>query len=136
MVMPGSLNTALNAQELFEGLKDAATASLGSDIEEIQGFAHDQLQAIAQQGVLAANGLADGSINDANKETFLDGLKEMVGSFLNVLAGLTAVVVEKMWNSMVGVIWGAINKATGLALVVPTPDRAAACTAVSRERKG
>ena len=42
----------------------------------------------------------------------------MVRSFVNTLAGLLAVTIEKTWNAIVEVIWGAINKATGLALRV------------------
>ena len=37
----------------------------------------------------------------------------------NTLAGLAVVSAEEIWNAAVGVIWAAINQATGLALKVP-----------------
>jgi hypothetical protein len=49
----------------------------------------------------------------------------MVRSFVNTLAGLVAVIIEETWNAIVGVVWAAINKATGLALRVPSQGRRA-----------
>jgi hypothetical protein len=49
----------------------------------------------------------------------------MTRSFVNTLAGLAVVTAEKLWNGIVGVLWGAINKATGLNLFPPPPSPAA-----------
>jgi hypothetical protein len=43
----------------------------------------------------------------------------MARSFVNTLAGLVTVMAEEIWNAVVGAIWAAVNKATGLSLTVP-----------------
>ena len=80
---------------------------------------HADPQAIGQQAVFVSAGIADGSISGDTRDFFLDSLEEMVRSFVNTLAGLVTVMIEETWNAIVGVIWAAINKATGLALTVP-----------------
>ena len=103
---------------LVTQIQTAATAAIGNDVTALSGFSNQQLTAIAQQAVLVSTGIADGSITGETREFFLDSLKEMVRSFVNTLAGLVTVMIEETWNAIVGVIWGAIGKATGLALKV------------------
>jgi hypothetical protein len=104
---------------LVAQIQTAATAVIKKDVTTLQGFSAQQVNAIAQQAVLVSAGIADGSITDETQVFFLDSLKEMVRSFVNTLAGLVAVTIEETWNAIVGVIWAAIGKATGLALMVP-----------------
>jgi hypothetical protein len=40
----------------------------------------------------------------------------MAQNFVNTLQGLAKVTIEKVWNAMVGVLWGAIGTATGIDL--------------------
>ena len=61
----------------------------------------------------------DGSITGDLQTFLLGNLAELTRSFVNTLAGLAVVSAEEIWNAAVGVIWGAINQATGLALKVP-----------------
>jgi len=97
----------------------AATNVVGTDVSAMSGFSQQQLTAIAQQSAFVAGGIADGSITDDTRDFFLNSLVEMAKSFANILAGLVAVMIEQVWNAVVGVIWDTINKATGLALVIP-----------------
>jgi hypothetical protein len=99
-------------------IQTAATATIGNDVTGLSGFSNQQLTAIAQQAVFVSAGIADGTITGETREFFLESLKEMVRSFVNTLAGLITVVIEETWNAIVGVIWDAIGKATGLALKV------------------
>jgi len=110
---------AIDPAALVTQLQAAATGVVGKDVTALRGFSVQQLNAIAQQSVFVAAGVADGSISADTRDYFLDSLEEMVRSFANTLAGLVTVMVEEVWNAMVGVIWAAINKATGLALAVP-----------------
>ncbi|HLZ66296.1 MAG TPA: hypothetical protein VKQ29_08700 [Aliidongia sp.] len=110
---------AIDPKALISDIQTAATNVIGTDVSALGGFSQQQLTAIAQQSIFVAGGIADGSITDDTRDFFLDSLKEMVRSFANTLAGLVAVTVEQVWNAIVGVIWGAINKATGLALAIP-----------------
>lgn len=109
----------LDPQALVTALQAAATNVVKTDIAVLQGFSQQQLKAIAQQSAFVAGGIADGSITDDTRDFFLNSLVEMAKSFANVLADLEAVVIEQVWNALVGVIWDTINKATGLALIVP-----------------
>jgi len=110
---------ALDPQALVTALQTAATNVVKTDVSGLQGFSQQQLNAIAQQSAFVAGGIADGSIADDTRDYFLNSLVEMAKSFANILAGLAAVVIEQVWNALVGVIWDTINKVTGLALVVP-----------------
>jgi hypothetical protein len=110
---------AIDLQTLVSDMQAAATSVIGKDVSVLRGFSQQQLQAIAQQSVFVAAGISDGSITDDTRDYFLDSIEEMAKSFANTLAGLVTVLVEQVWNAMVGAIWTAINKATGLALVVP-----------------
>lgn len=110
---------ALDPQALVSAMQTAATTVIGTDVSALRGFSQQQLNAIAQQSAFVAGGIADGSITDDTRDYFLNSLEEMVRSFANILAGLVTVMIEQVWNAVVGVIWDTINKVTGLALVVP-----------------
>jgi hypothetical protein len=110
---------ALDPQALTSAMLAAATNVVGIDVSAMSGFSQQQLTAIAQQSAFVAGGIADGSITDDTRDFFLNSLVEMAKSFANILAGLVAVMVEQVWNAVVGVIWDTINKATGLALAIP-----------------
>jgi len=105
--------------QLISDMKSAASQIIGKDVSQIRGFAEEQLQAIARQADFVAAGVAEGSIDESLRDFFLDSIQEMVRSFVNTLAGLITITIEKVWNAIVGVIWAAINKATGLSLIVP-----------------
>jgi hypothetical protein len=110
---------AIDPAALAAQMESAASAAVGQDVTAIGGFSKDQLTAIAQQSADVAAGIADGSITGDTQTFMLSSLKEMVRSFVNVLVGLAAVTVEETWNAVVGVLWTAIGKATGLALTPP-----------------
>jgi hypothetical protein len=109
----------IDPKALISDIQAAATNVIGTDVSALSGFSQQQLAAIAQQSVFVAGGIADGSITEDTRQFFLDSLVEMTKSFANTLAGLVTVMIEQVWNAIVGVIWDAIGKATGLALAVP-----------------
>lgn len=105
--------------QLVKDMQDAATGVLQKDVATVQGFSKRQLDAIALQGHVVATGIATGNISGELQQFFLDGLKDMVRSFVRTLHGLLMVTIEKVWNAVVGVLWNAISKATGLVLPAP-----------------
>lgn len=111
--------SALDPEALVSALQAAATNIIEADISALEGFSRQQMNAMAQQSAFVAGGIADGSITDDTRDYFLNSLVEQAKSFANILVGLAAEVIEQVWNAFVGVIWDTINKATGLALVVP-----------------
>jgi len=117
--------STLNIQQLGTDIVSKASAVLKTDVTTIQGFAQQQIEAIAQQADVVATGIADNAadpnqgIRPALQGYFLDNLEQMIESFAETLVGILRVVLEQMINAVVGVIWGAINTATGLTLAVP-----------------
>jgi hypothetical protein len=110
---------AFDVDGLLQNILSAGKTVLNQDLPAMGGFSQQQLQAIARQAALIAEGTLDGSINKDTRDYFLQSLEDMTRSFVNTLAGLAVVTAEKLWNAMVGVLWGAINKATGLNLFPP-----------------
>jgi hypothetical protein len=108
----------IDINALINDMKLAASDVLDKDVTTLRGFSERQLKAIAQQSALLAQGIASGQVTDDTKDFFLDSLEDMAKNFANTLRGLMMVTIEKVWNAVVGVIWKAIESATGL--VIPT----------------
>lgn len=115
---------AIDVDQLVVDIKSAATQIINKDIATVKGFSDRQVKAISQQAALVAGGIVTGQITDETREFFLEGIEKMTQNFLDTLQGLVWVTIEKLWNAVVGVVWGAINgaitAATGLVLPAPT----------------
>jgi hypothetical protein len=109
----------IDPAQLVKNMQAAASGVINKDVSTLNGFSAQQLNSIAQQAVFVAEGIADGSIAKDQQDFFLNSMREMAQSFANTLAGLATVVIEQVWNAVVSTVWSAINKATGLSLVVP-----------------
>ncbi|MDF3196930.1 MAG: hypothetical protein CVV09_06625 [Gammaproteobacteria bacterium HGW-Gammaproteobacteria-13] len=103
---------------LVEDIKSAVKGVLKTDIESVRGFSERQLVAIAKQSALVAGCIASGEIKEDEKDFFLDSIEIMVKNFVNTLRGLMMIVVEKVWNAIVGVIWKALDVAIGTVLFI------------------
>ncbi len=111
---------AIDVGQLVEDMRNAASAILKKDVVTLRGFSERQLKAIAQQAAFVEAGIQSGGITDETRDFFLDSLEDMALNFAKTLRGLLMVTIEKVWNAIVGVIWKAIEAATGIAL--PKPD--------------
>lgn len=109
----------INVEALVADMKAAASGVLKQDVTALRGFSERQLKAIAQQAKLVATGIATKQITKETREFFLDSLEDMALNFAKTLRGLLMVTIEKVWNAVVGIIWNAISKVTGLALPKP-----------------
>lgn len=110
---------SIDSQQLLNDIKNAANTVLSADLSSLQGFSERQLLAIAQQAVLVADGIQSGQISAATRDFFLNSLSDMVDSFNATLRGLTAAVLEQLWNSIVTTVWQAISRACGVVLTAP-----------------
>jgi hypothetical protein len=111
---------AIDVEKLVSEIKNAASNVLKTDVSAIRGFSERQVKAIAMQTQLVAAGIASGEITEETRDYFLNSLEDMALSFVKTLRGLLMVTVEKVWNAVVGVIWNAISKVTGLVLPKPS----------------
>lgn len=111
---------SINTDQLVADIKTAVSGVLERDAAEIRGFSERQLDALALQAKLIASAIVNNEIDDDLRDYFLDSLENMAENFAKSLRGLLAVTIEKVWNAVVGVLWGAIEAATGVSLgVIP-----------------
>lgn len=108
------MNTPIDTAKLIRDMKDAATQILNKDITTLRGFSERQIKAIAQQSELVSIGIVSGQITEETREFFLDSIEDMALNFVKTLRGLLMVTIEKVWNAIVGVLWKAIEAATGI----------------------
>ncbi len=107
-------------EQLVDDMKKAATEVINQDVTELRGFSERQLTALAKQAELIATGFASGDIDEDLRDFFLDSLEDMALNFAKTLRGLLMVTIEKVWNAIVGVLWGAISRATGIDISAPS----------------
>lgn len=106
----------LDIEELMTDIKNTVSVILSKDITTVTGFSERQLSGLAHQASLVASGILTGEITDATRDFFLDQLVQAAHNFVNTLVGLVVATIERLWNAVVGVIWQAISKVTGIAL--------------------
>lgn len=112
------MTTPIDIPTLINDMKNVASQVLNKDVSTLRGFSGRQAKAIAQQAELVSLGIASGGITDETQDFFLDSLEDMALNFVKTLRGLLIITIEKIWNAIVGVIWKAIEGATGLVLPV------------------
>jgi len=98
-----------NVLSLINDIKDVATNILEKDIATVRGFSERQIEAIAKQTLIIQSGVIAGDIDDELKNFFFDGLEAMALNFVNTLKGILKVTIEKVWNAIVDLLWGAIG---------------------------
>lgn len=100
-------------------IKTEATGILSKNIQLVEGFSEQQLEAMAAQAALIADGILTGRIRPALRDYFLDQLKQSAANLLRVLVGVALVTLERLWNAVVGALWGALSRATGIGFIAP-----------------
>lgn len=90
-------------------IKSVTSEILNKDLSKVRGFSKRQLKAIANQTLLIKEGVLSGEIKGDLQKFFEDSLKDMVTNFVNTLKGITAVILEKVWNAIIGVLWKVIG---------------------------
>ena len=113
---------AIEIEQLMTDMTSAASQVINQDITQLRGFSERQLKALAKQADLVAAGIISGEIDEDLRDFFLDSLEDMALNFARTLRGLLMVTIEKVWNALVGVLWGAIGSATGIDLAAPVGD--------------
>ena len=111
----------INPGEIIHDIQKAATTIIGKDLTTIEGFSRDQLLRIEKLGIKLAAMIAAGEFKDdpEGQQDFLGILEDLITNFANTLKGLSIITIEKVWNAAVKIVWGALDKATGLALPRP-----------------
>ena len=100
---------AEDISSILAEIKTATSEILNKDLSKVRGFSKRQLKAIATQALLIKEGVLAGQIQPDLQKFFEDSLKDMVSNFINTLKGITAVILEKIWNAIVGALWKVIG---------------------------
>lgn len=110
-----------NLDQTVADVASALQGSLGQSWATVSAFVTQQTTLLAAQAEMIAQSRLNGSLrgNDALFQTFLGNLTAATGGFVRALVAQAVVAIEKAWNAVVGVIWGAIGKA--LSTVLPLP---------------
>lgn len=114
-----ALDLQATSEQFLNGITGAVTTTAKTGIDTITGFSQRQLHALAQQSALVAGMLEANLFTDIERDFYLDGLKEMARGFVETVAQLIVVTIQKIWNAVVKVIWGTINQLAGTVLTIP-----------------
>lgn len=103
----------LDLGAVVDSVKTEVSGILGKDVATWRGFSERQLQALAKQAQLIAQGYASGDLDDDDVHFFLDGLEKMAENFARTLRGLLIITIEKVWNATMKVLLDAVKGALG-----------------------
>lgn len=100
---------------LMDEIIGAAQGVIEGDLPTLEGFAKEQLEDLAELGVVIAKGAVPGGWIDDEEELkfWLKGLRRLAGDFVHTLAALVVLVVEKVINAVLDVLRNAISTAIG-----------------------
>lgn len=93
----------------------ALKGELGDGYSQISNFVEKQGRLLAKQAEDIARSRIDGSLADDDElfEFFLENLKTNTENMAKAIVMLTILTIEKAWNAVAGVLWGAIRSILG-----------------------
>ena len=105
--------------EIKKGASDIikSAAEIGKDsIDQIDGFSKSQVEGMARHTLLIGKGVANGDLTKEEASEEFENLKKIAKNFVNVLIGLLAITIEKIWNAIVKILSGVIQRIAGIVL--------------------
>lgn len=114
-----------DVSQVIAQILGALEAEISEGWQLVSSFAEKQTRLLANHALMITQSRTTGLLKD-NDELFdvlVQQLKELTENFARSLASLTIITLEKAWNAIVRVVWGAINGAVGAAglAVLPLP---------------
>lgn len=110
------------ADEFLAALNSTVLPIIQKDGAAISAFGKRQLEALRDQVILVAEGVAAGDYKGRQKllDHHLHMLNVLAQNFALTCAGLAVITIERVWNALVGVIWDMLDRAAGFALPRPS----------------
>lgn len=101
----------MDASEIVEQVLAALRGEIGEGFGEIAGFAQRQAEMLAKHAKLIADQRIDGVLRDDDEyyRFWLDGLERDTLDLARNIAMLSILTIEKAWNAVAGVLWGAMR---------------------------
>lgn len=108
-----------DVQALSNSIISELSTLIAEDVTHHVGFAHRQTLALAKQAAWITEATALGELDPEDRDWFLGNLARMTENFARTVAALTILTLEKAWNTVVGILWGAIKGAIGATIPIP-----------------
>ena len=103
----------MDHEQILSDIVTALKGELGEGYSSIKAFAESQGQLLAKQAENIAKSRISGSLKDDDEfyHFLLNGLETNARNMARALVELSALTIEKAWNAVAGVLWGAIRTA-------------------------
>lgn len=101
----------MDAGQILNSITGALKQELGDGYDLISSFAERQGRMLAKRAKNCATERANGYLKN-DDELFADRLQALeddAASLAKHIAMLTALTIEKAWNAVVGILWGALR---------------------------
>jgi hypothetical protein len=101
----------MDNQQILNNMVSALKGELGGGYSSIKSFVESQGKLLAKQAESIAKSRLSGSLknDDEMYEFFLDNLKNNTENMAKSIVMMSALTIEKAWNAVAGVLWGAIR---------------------------
>lgn len=106
---------AIDVDGLAGDILSALRAILGEDAPKLAQLGAERASRLARQADWIAGATLDGTLNEEDRDWFLDDLARMAVDFARTLALHTLLTIERAWNAVVGTLWSALRGALGIA---------------------
>jgi len=106
----------IDVNKLVQDIKDAVSGVINEDVTTLSGFQERQVKDMAKRAAQIAEFTIKGEIDEEQRKFFLEDLARDAKTFAKVVVAMVAITIEKVWNAVVEIIWGAINGAVDTAI--------------------
>lgn len=103
----------MSYEQILSDIGAALKGELGGGYASIRSFVESQGKMLAKQAEHIATSRINGPLahDDELFHFFLDGLQDNATNLVKAIVMQTALTIEKAWNAVAGVLWGAIRTA-------------------------
>lgn len=101
----------MDYQQIVNDIVAALQGELGDGFSQIESFVASQGKLLAKQAAGIATSRINGSLanDDELYEFFLGNLERNTQNAVTSIVMLSALTIEKAWNAVAGVLWGAMR---------------------------
>ena len=101
----------MSHQQILNDMVAALKGELGDGYSSIKSFVESQGKLLAKQADSIATSRVGGSLrqDDDLYEFFLENLRNNAENMAKAIVMMSALTIEKAWNAVAGVLWGAIR---------------------------
>ena len=101
----------MDHQQILNDMVAALRGEIGSGYSTIRTLVENQGKLLAKQAEKIAKSRATGSLKDDDElyEFFLQGLVQNSENLARSIVMLSALTIEKAWNAIAGILWGAMR---------------------------